>query len=369
MMDKRNSAQLILIGLTAAVLYVCYLLLRPFTTPILFGCVIGIVFYPLHAYVKKFFHNVNGSAAVSTFLTLILTMVPLAFLLVAISHELNDLYHGLAARSGGAGGMLTQILGAIDKLVVWVSNVFHVTAVDVNAMLTARLEAASASLLRAGASIATNLFSFISGSAIALVVLFFAFRDGERAISGTMSVLLLDQKRASELRTRIGSTITTNVYGGLVVGTLQGTLAGLSFWALGMNSPVLWGVVTGVFSLVPIFGSAIVWAPAAIMLLLTGHFVKAAILLGLGAGLIGTIDNIVRPLIIHKSLRLHPIFVFFSLLGGVQLFGVLGLFVGPVVLSVAAALVLMLREDLVASEATTVATENPAIHVAVTRSK
>lgn len=369
MMDKRNSAQMVLIGLTAAVLYVCYLLLRPFTTPILFGCVIGIVFYPLHAYVKKFFHSANGSAAVSTLLTLILTTVPLAFLLVAISHELNDLYHDLAARSGGAGGMLTQLLRTIDNVVGRISEMFHVPAVDVNSMLTARLEAASASLLRAGASIATNLFSFISRSAIALVVLFFAFRDGERAVSGTMSALPLDQKRVSELRTRIGSTITTNVYGGVVVGALQGTLAGLSFWALGMNSPVLWGVVTGVFSLVPIFGSAIVWVPAAIMLLLTGHFVKAAILLALGAGLIGTVDNIVRPLIIHKSLRLHPIFVFFSLLGGVQLFGVLGLFVGPVVLSVAAALVLMLREDLMATEKAQTTTESPAIQVAVTRSK
>lgn len=369
MMDKRNSAQLVLLGLTAAVLYVCYLLLRPFTTPILLGCVIGIVFYPLHAYVKKFFHSAGGSAAVSTFLTLVLTMVPLAFLLVAISNELNDLYHDLAARSGGAGGMLAQFLRAIDKLAAWVSKVLPVPAVDVKAMLTARLEAVSASLLRAGAGIAANLFSFISQAAIALVVVFFAFRDGERAVSGIMSALPFDQKRASELRTRIGSAITTNVYGGIIVGALQGSLAGLSFWALGMNSPVLWGVVTGVFSLVPIFGSAIVWVPASIVLLLTGHFVKAAILLGLGVGLIGTIDNIVRPLIIHKGLRLHPIFVFFSLLGGVQLFGVLGLFVGPVVLSVAAALVLMLREDLVASEPTKVTTENPAIHVAASQSK
>jgi predicted PurR-regulated permease PerM len=369
MMDKRNSAQVVLIGLTAAVLYVCYLLLRPFATPILFGCVIGIVFYPLHAYVKKFFHSASGTAAVSTFLTLILTMVPLAFLLVATSNELNELYHDLAAKSGGAGGMLTQFLRAIDRLVVWVSKVFPVPAVDVNAMLTARLEAASSSLLRAGASIATNLFSFISRSAIALVVVFFAFRDGERAVSEIMSALPFDQKRAFELRTRIGSAITTNVYGGVIVGALQGSLAGLSFWALGINSPVLWGVVTGVFSLVPIFGSAIVWVPASIVLLLTGHFVKAAILLGLGAGLIGTIDNIVRPLIIHKGLRLHPIFVFFSLLGGVQLFGVLGLFVGPVVLSVAAALLLMVREDLMALEKAQTTTEPPAIHVAATRSK
>jgi predicted PurR-regulated permease PerM len=369
MMEKNNNAQLILMGLTAAVLYVCYLILRPFITPILFGCVIGIVFYPIHAYTRRFVRSTSGSAAISTFLTFLLTIIPLAFLLVAISNELTDLYQGLAAKSGGAGGLLAHLLRGIDRVVSWISKVFHVQTVDLNAMLTARLESASASLVRVGATVVGNLFSFVSRAAIALVVLFFAFRDGERGVSAILAALPLDEKRASELRSRISSTVTTNVYGGVVVGALQGTLAGLSFWVLGISSPVLWGVVTGVFSLVPIFGSAIIWVPASLALLLTGHFVKAAILLGLGAGLIGTIDNIVRPLIIYKNLRLHPIFVFFSLLGGIQLFGVLGLFVGPVVLSVAAALVVMLREDLVVPDTTKPATEIPAIHVAATRIK
>jgi predicted PurR-regulated permease PerM len=264
----------------------------------------------------------------------------------AISNELAD----LAARSGGATGMLAHLLRSVDGVISWMSRIFHVPAVDLNAMLKARLEGASAALVRLGAGIVSNMFTFISRAAIALVVLFFVFRDGERAGSAVMAALPLGEKRVSELRTRVSSTITTNVYGGVVVGALQGTLTGVSFWALGLNSPVLWGVVTGILSLVPIFGSAIVWVPASVVLLLTGHFVKAVILLGLGAGLIGTIDNVVRPLIIHKSLRLHPIFVFFSILGGIQFFGVLGLFVGPVVVSVAAALVLMLREDLNASE-------------------
>jgi len=346
MMEKKNYAQLVLIGLTAAILYLCYLILRPFITPILFGCVIGIVFYPIHVYIKRIVGGTNGSAALSTLVTLLFTIVPLGFLVVAISNELAD----LAARSGGATGMLAQLLRSVDGVISWISRIFHVPAVDLNAMLAARLEGASASLVGLGAGIVGDMFTFISRAAIALVVLFFVFRDGERAGSEIMAALPLGEKRVSELRTRISSTITTNVYGGVVVGALQGTLTGVSFWALGLSSPVLWGVVTGVLSLVPIFGSAIVWVPTSVVLLLTGHFVKAVILIGLGAGLIGTIDNVVRPLIIHKSLRLHPIFVFFSILGGIQFFGVLGLFVGPVVVSVAAALVLMLREDLVAPE-------------------
>lgn len=369
MMEKKNYAQLILIGLTVVVLYVCYLILRPFITPILFGCVIGIVFYPIHTYVKRIVRSANGGAAISTILIVLLTSIPFAFLLVAISNELTDIYQALAAKSGGTQGLLAHSLGNVDRIVSWVSKVFGVPAVDVRALLTARLESASASLLRVGTSAVTNLFSFMAQAAIAMVVLFFSLRDGEREVSAILTALPLDEKRASDLRSLISSTVISNVYGDVVVGALQGTLAGLSFWAVGINSPVLWGVVTGVFSVVPIFGSAIVWVPATFALLITGHFVKALILLALGVGLIGTIDNIVRPLIIYKSLQLHPILVFFSLLGGVQLLGVLGLFVGPVVLSVAAALVLMLRQDLSTAKATNIAIEIPAVSAAATHVK
>jgi len=161
-----------------------------------------------------------------------------------------------------------------------------------------------------------------------------------------MTALPLPEDRMAELRMRVTSTVVANFYGGVAVGALQGTLTGLTFWALGIDSPVLWGVVTGFFSLVPVVGSALVWGPAAIVLALTGHLGKAAILAGVGMAVIGTVDNIVRPLIIHRSVRLHTVFVLFALLGGVQLFGVLGLFVGPVILSVTAALVTMLHEDL-----------------------
>jgi predicted PurR-regulated permease PerM len=114
-----------------------------------------------------------------------------------------------------------------------------------------------------------------------------------------------------------------------------------------------------VFSLVPVIGSAAVWAPAAIALLLTGHVVKGIILLALGVVVISTADNIVRPMIISRSVQMHAILVFFALLGGVQLFGVLGLFVGPVILSVTAALLMMLQKDLAGRSTTGNAQKSP----------
>jgi predicted PurR-regulated permease PerM len=333
-------------------LYLSYLLIRPYATPILFACVVAIIFYPLHKRTQQIVRHRNLSAAISTAATLILTVVPLSFLLVAISHELSDLYQSLVAKSAVSGGVLAYLLHGVEQLVSWAANRLGVPSPDLHDILARRLENASAQIVGIGAGVVRNAFSFAAGLVIALVILFFLYRDGEKSVAAIMAALPLPEDRMAELRTRVTSTVSANFYGGVAVGALQGTLTGLAFWALGMDSPVLWGLATGFLSLVPLVGSALVWGPASIVLALTGHLGKAAILAAVGMAVIGTVDNIVRPLIIHRTVQLHTVFVLFALLGGVQLFGVLGLFVGPVILSVTAALVTMLHEDLAVKKQT-----------------
>lgn len=364
MIEKRNAANLLFLGITATAVYLCFLLFRPYVTPILFASVIAIVFYPLHRYTQRVWRSPNLSALVSTLVTLLLTVVPLTFLLLALSNELTGLYQALAARSAGSGGVTAYLLQGSESLMSWVSNKFSIPRIDFRAVLLNRLESVSASLLRYGAGLVSNLFSLVANAALALLVVFFLFRDGERVIFGFMQTLPIGEERISELTTRIHATVVTNFYGSFVVGALQGSLAGLSFWVLGIDSPVLWGIATAVFSLVPFVGTAIVWVPASIVLLLTGHVVKGIVLLGLGTAVIGTVDNIVRPLIIHRSVRLHPLLVLFSILGGLRLLGVLGLFVGPVILSVTAALLHMLRTDMAAQSVTAPSSEPSDVHAA-----
>jgi predicted PurR-regulated permease PerM len=358
-MDRKNAAKLLLIGLTAIALYVCFLLFRPYLTPIVFASMIAMVFYPLHHYTQRISRSPTLNALTSTLATLLLTVVPLSFVLIALSNELTDLYHDLAAKSAESGGVVAYFLRGSERLDAWASEHFSIPGLDLRAMVLNRLQTISSSLLHFGANLVSNLFSLVVNGVIAVIVLFFLFRDGKQVVSKLMSALPLGQDRVAELGNRIQATVVTNFYGSFAVGALQGTLTGLSFWALGIKSPVLWGMVTGVCSLVPFVGSATVWVPASILLMLAGHPIKGLILLGLGAGVIGTVDNIVRPLIIHKRVRLHPALVLFSILGGLQLFGVLGLFLGPVILSVTAALLQMLQKD-VAGEAASVPSTGPA---------
>ena len=347
MPDRKTVASLLLAGTTAIALYACYLLFRPYITPILFACVIAIVFYPLHRGVRRAFRRQNLSAAISTVLTLLLGIVPLAFLLIAVSNELSDLYQSLAMKNGsGSGGLAAPLFTGSEKIMSWIEHHFPLSSVDPKQILLSRLEDMSSSLVRLGAALVSNAFSFIVNAVIAVVILFFLYRDGESALSKIMAALPFPQDKIQKLQSRISSIVVVNFYGGVVIGALQGTLAGITFWALGLDSPVLWGVMTGFFSLVPMIGTAIIWLPAALGLLLTGHVAKGIILLLLGSAVIGTVDNIVRPFIIRKRVHLHMLLVFFALLGGLRLFGVLGLFVGPVILSVTAALLMMLKEDI-----------------------
>src|SRR5215510_10186266 len=346
MTNKKNAATLVLLGLTVVALYLCYLLFRPYARPALFAGVIAIVFQPLHRYVQRKIRNRNAGAFVSTLATFFLTAVPLSLLLVAITRELSDLYSSFAMKSARSGGLLNYLLQGLENIVSWVGRHFPIPSLDLHEIIRHRLEVASTGLLRFSAGVLGNLFSLLANSVIALFVLFFLYRDGEAALSKVMSLLPLPEHRLAELRTRVSSTIIANVYGGLAAGVAQGTIAGISFWLLGVDSPVLWGVVTAVVSLIPIVGSGLVWVPAAIGLLLTGHLWKGVILVALGAGAISTVDNLVRPLIVRQRMQLHILLVAFSLLGGLKLFGVLGLFIGPVILSVTAALLSMLQEDI-----------------------
>lgn len=346
MRDRPNLATLLLVALTAASLYLCYLLFRPYAGPILFALVVAIVFHPLHRFSQRIIRNRSGAALVSTLAAVILTAVPLFYLAVAVSHELSGIYKEMTARSAAGGGPVVYALQWLQRAAMWLSQHFPVPAIDVREILMRRMEQTSASLLGATAGLLGNILSFTANAVIACFVLFFLFRDGETLLDRLSLTLPLGRERFDQLKRSISATVVANFYGGVAVSAAQGTLTAVAFWAVGIGSPVLWGLVTAVFSFVPLVGSAAVWVPASLILLFTGHVVKGIILLALGAGVIGLADNFLRPWIVSETVHLHTVYVFFALLGGVQVFGVMGLFLGPVILSITVALVTMLQEEL-----------------------
>lgn len=346
MRDRANITTALLLALTVASLYLCYLLFKPYAGPILFALVIAIVFHPLHRYSQKRFRNRSAAALVSTLVAVVFTAGPLLYLGLALSHELGDLYNLLAVKSAGNGGPGLYLVRTLQHSVSWLAGHSPFPAIDVRGMIVRQVEVASASLVAISAGFLRNLLLLTVNAVIGCFVLFFLFRDGEVLLRQLSLMLPLGPGQFAELQHRISTTVVANFYGGIAVGAAQGTLTALAFWALALDAPVLWGFITALFSLLPMVGSAAVWLPASIVLLVTGHVLKGLILLGFGAGVIGLADNVIRPWIVSETARLHTIYVFFALLGGVQVFGVMGLFLGPVILSVTAAFLGMLQEDL-----------------------
>jgi predicted PurR-regulated permease PerM len=175
--------------------------------------------------------------------------------------------------------------------------------------------------------------------------MYYLFRDGETIVNNLRGVLPLNKSQSERIFARTQEVVSASVYGVVTIAMIQGLLGGLAFWLLGLPSPVLWAVLMTFVCMIPVAGSFMVWVPLAIYLILSGHWTKAIILLAWGAFVVSTIDNFVRPKLIKNQTKLHELFVFFSVLGGMSVFGILGIVLGPVVLAITLGLLDTLRHD------------------------
>ncbi len=340
---RKQAAVIFLLGLAAVALYLCYLIAKPFLGPVLIAVMLAIVFYPLHARIQLFFHRPSTSAALSTTLVLLIVTIPMVLLGISVSGELRTVVQSLREQSGSQGGLSPYLAQWGESLLKRLGKYVNLSQLDPQAALLRWAEQASRYLLSIGAAAVTNLLSFVLDTVVVFFSLFFFFREGKSIPQGLSAILPLYPDQTEKLFTGISETMIANLYGGLAVGAAQGILTGLSFWVLGLAAPILWALVTGLASLVPVVGSALVWGPASILLFLSGHWVKALILLSWGAAVVGQVDVVVRPYVVSARVKVHTLLVFFALLGGVEAFGIIGIFVGPVILSVTLAVLNMLR--------------------------
>jgi len=348
---RKQGTTLFLLVLAAILLYLCYLIAKPFLGPIFAAIVIAIVFYPLHVRVQSFIRRRNAAATLSTVLVLLIVTIPAVVLGVTVTREIGEMYHALSQETAAQGGVSPYVTHLIEKPLAVIGKYVDLSEFDFRAAALRGLEQASRYLLSIGPKAVRNIFSLALGVVVAFFTLFFLFRDGHDIREHAVTALPLTLEQANRLFVGINQTIVANVHGGIAVGTAQGSLTGLAFWVLGLSSPIVWGLVTAMVSLIPLVGTAVIWVPAAAIVAISGHWVKALILLGWGAAVVSQVDALIRPYVIGERVKTHTLLVFFALLGGVRAFGILGLFIGPVVLSVTIAVLDMLREMNLTSQA------------------
>jgi predicted PurR-regulated permease PerM len=345
--DRVHLQQLFLVLLAIGALGLCYVMVEPFIGTIVSAVAMAILFYPLHVRLRR---RVGGrpnlAASLSLLLMIALVVIPAAWIVMAMSKELAGAYALLKTRSAADGGWAEWIVHAGTRMAVYFGLDPAAADEQVRGFLSERVALISGALLRAVQGVVSNVAAFLFDTVIALFVLYFLLRDGYGVVRKARELLPLPHAVFDRLIAEVGQSVLANVYGVGAVAVAQGTLTGLLFAFTGVHSPVVWGVIAGFCSMIPIVGPPVVWIPAAISFALNGAWGKAAIVAAFGAGVIGTTDNILRPWIISGQVQVHPLLVFISLLGGAQAFGFLGLLIGPATLSVTIVLLEFLREGL-----------------------
>ncbi|HEV2400235.1 MAG TPA: AI-2E family transporter [Candidatus Sulfotelmatobacter sp.] len=334
-----------LIVLAGVALCLCYVLIAPFFKTVVFSAVLVIIFYPAYARICRWIQNRNIAAAVATAALLLVISSISLFLGRALIEGLRDTYESLTGAGASKERLSVFIVEFVDRAITWLSHYLPISVPTLQTTILKQTENAVSTLLTITAGLVGSLSALGLKAVIAIVVLFFLFRDGKAMLRRLSVILPLNPDQARRLFTRIKDTLDAIVYGTLAMAAIQGTLTGLGFWFLGLTSPVLWGLVAAFLAVFPVVGTTCVWGPAVCLLFFGGHWIKAVVLLVWGLAVVHPVDNILRPYLIGSRAKLSVLYVFFAVVGGLKAFGVLGLFIGPLILAVTVALLTFVREE------------------------
>jgi len=341
---KRLSLVFLLL-LTAAVLYLVWIVASPFLAPIVTAALLAIAIHPLFARLLRSTGSATLASLLATLLVLVVILVPTVVLINRVAHEIAGLYGWLNEQQSQQGSWSEYFGSLIERPLQWAAERTGVSREQLRSATLSRLQTISAAMVQWGKSLVMNIGATIVDVMTTLLTLFFFLRDGDRIRMRIGSLLPMEPERYRELVSTIVASIEANVYGVLAVAVAQGILGAIAYAIVGLPSVMLWSVVTAAFSLVPVVGTACVWVVACGYLAAVGSWGKAAFMLAWGAGIISSADNIVRPLVLSGRVKMNTLLIFFSLVGGAQAFGIIGLFLGPMIVSVAMALLRMLEQE------------------------
>ena len=304
--------------------------------------------YYLHQFTNSIFKRFKGRPSLSSFVTLLLILivvvVPTIMLSIAVINEGAQLYNDIRAGEYD----FSKPIAWVQQSLPIANELFAKIGIDFEKLK----EGFSDTALNASQFIATNLLNigqntlkFTALFLLMLYMLFFFLRDGNKLVSLIIRVLPIGDEAERHLLSKFAEVSRATIKGTLVVGVIQGTLGGIMFALLGIESAVFWGVVMIGLSILPAVGSALVWGPAAIIFLANGDWVKGIILLIVGAAFIGMIDNILRPILIGRDTKMPDYLILLSTLGGISIFGLSGFVIGPIIASFFLAIWVMFEEE------------------------
>ncbi|MBN2457910.1 AI-2E family transporter [Candidatus Woesearchaeota archaeon] len=337
-----DNYMLILLAVTIAVTSI--FILKPFIKSIVAAMVIAYIFYPLYKLFHKRLKSRVLTALIVLLIVLLIVTVPLGFILTSMYQEASSTIKYMKnnfpekisldfACDDTNGSVVCELINRIDDTL---------PTGDLRSTLKSTAIQAADRLSYWIYEVILSLSAGVLDTFIMFFIIFFLFIDGERFVGFVRKFIMLRRQHEYDITKTLEDTTFAVVYGSIIIALIQGFVAGIGYWLIaGMGNPILWAAVTALFALIPSIGTGIVWGPISLFFVLMGLVLKdygtvtRGILLGLyGFFIVGTVDNLVKPKIIGDRARIHPVIVLIGVFGGLQLMGIIGVIVGPVVLAI-----------------------------------
>lgn len=327
-----------IVVLVALLVYLTYQVFAPFIAPLAWAGVLTILFYRAHADILRRLKRPNLAALATTLLITLVLIVPALLVGTAFAKQAVEAATELQAKWGQGQLALDQIweTPVVKTASQWLGNL-GVTENQMREWTRNNIQSGAQLIATFLATRmgrwAKNVLMFLFNLFVTLFATFYLLRDGPQLLVRVRDVLPISESRREGLLYIAYNVLYASVMSSFVVAAVQGALGGILFWILGIDKPLLWGVVMGFLSLLPLLGAWLVWIPAGLSLMYSGDYLKAVILITVGATIIGTVDNFLRPMLISGRSQLNGLLIFISILGGVAAFGMLGIVLGPVLVA------------------------------------
>ncbi len=327
--------------LFAIFLFLTWLIVKPLGRPLLFSAVFSYFAYPFYARLRRshiLSNHPNIAAGMTTGAILFFMTIPMLLLGLFLTKEAFRIYDAIEA-SGLLNGSYSEILSKLSSVPYLGNAMYHFNAVSGMPVLEVLINSSInwlTSLLRlVSREIFSNAFKIFYLLAIVTVSSFFIVRDGYLIVEYIKAIIPLPDFERGRIIERTEKMLRAVVYGIVFTAAVQGTLGGIGWWYVDLPHPVFFGFCMFITGMIPFVGTPVVWIPGSIMLLLSGDYMGCVMLLSWGFGVVSMVDNFIRPIFISEESKIHMLIIFIGIFGGLFNWGFLGLFMGPLILSLA----------------------------------
>ncbi len=333
MADSSKISRYLFLALLLILLYLSFKLVQPFFTYVFLGLILTISVHPVYKWFTRRIKNKKASSLITVILIVLIIIIPSFFLGSALVKQTANMVNSFNPESiEGINNYVVSHLGS------WA---------DISSNLNSLFANLKDFVVKSAFSIAGSVAEIVLSLFIMFFIMYYGFIEGEKWIHQIREVFPFNKKRREQLVRKIKSVTQGVIYGQVFISVLQGLLGGIGFFIIGIKNPVFWGFIMTILAFLPVVGTGMVWAPVGIIELANGHIIGGIFILVFGFFIVSGIDNVLRPKIISGKGKIHPIIALIGILGGLKVFGFLGIIIGPLIAALFIALAEFYYEDYV----------------------